>query len=306
MRKFWQFTLMFLALLPLLLVNGQANAQTTKTATPPKDPESVYRAEEAAQNAGDVETAMSFYADDAVGIAQPPPPDTNGIFVDKAAIRKFRTGFMARHPQIAFTDFHTNGDTVSFTALVTEDVFRDVGIFPVEFSGTAVIQGGLIRSEAWHMRPDVLARFELAIPLQSNKATVHRIYDELWNKGNLAAANEIYDANVVDPHADKKGVDAIKQTVTLMRKAFPDLKVTVDNIVAEGDLVITGITFDYGAYKGGLKDTLNIPDSAIGKKSVLHSVAYARFKDDKIVEVWDTHDQADWLQQFGFTLAPPK
>ena len=73
-----------------------------------------------------------------------------------------------------------------------------------------------------------------------NKAATRRFIDEAFGKGNLAVVDELVADDYVDHNpppnlpADKAG---LKQVVTMFRSAFPDLTVTVQDIVAEGDKV---------------------------------------------------------------------
>ncbi|HRW11307.1 MAG TPA: ester cyclase [Caldilineaceae bacterium] len=83
------------------------------------------------------------------------------------------------------------------------------------------------------------------------------------------------------------------------------MKVTYDNMVAEGDLFVTEVTFDLGAYQGEMEDLFGIPDLAIGTVITRTGIDYARFQDGKIIEAWGTHDELGWFQQFGFELVPP-
>lgn len=297
-----QLLIALLALVMLLMLQASIKAQD---ATPPKDPEAVYRAAYAAQNAGDVEASMALFAENAVSIALPPPPGTNGVFIGKAAIREVTAEFVTRHPQIEFVDFQVNGDTLSFTLLLVEDVFREIGVFPIKFSGVAVVQDGLIQSDTWIMDKDSLARLDAAITLQANKAATRRNYEELWSQGNLAVADEITDPEVLDHHSGETGTEGLKQIITLMRQAFPDLKVTINHLVAEGDLVVADVTFDEGVYKGGLQAIFGIPDSAIGKSVKIQAIDVYRFKDGKIVEAWGLSDQMNWYKQLGVELATP-
>lgn len=103
-------------------------------------------------------------------------------------------------------------------------------------------------------------------------------------------ADEITDPKMIDHHSGDTGAAGLKQIVTSMHKAFPDLKVTVNNLIAEGDLVVADVTFDEGIYKGGLPAAFGVPDSAIGKSVKIQAIDVYRFKDGKIVEAWDLAD----------------
>jgi predicted ester cyclase len=294
---------LLVALLSLVILLTPRPSVMAQEATPPKDPEGVYRAAYAAQNAGDVEASMAFFAEGAVSIALPPPPDSNGVFIGKEAIRKGNMDFVARHPNIEFIDFHVNGETVSFTVLLAEDIFREFSVFPIKFSGVAVIQDGLIQSETWIMDKDSLARLDAAIALQTNKQIVQRFYNEVFNKGDMAVIDEIIAPDFIDHFSGQNGIDAFKATVTLFRTAFSDFKIEYTDMVAEGDIVVVNITVS-GTYQGGLKDIFGIPDSAIGKEATWHGTDYARIVDGKYVEGWGTHDNLGWLQQLDMKLVP--
>jgi len=78
-----------------------------------------------------------------------------------------------------------------------------------------------------------------------NKAQVHKIVEEMFNRGNLDVAPEIFAAEFVDRGheqvADKKdGPEGFAQFVTAVRAALPELKATIQNMVAEGDYVASG------------------------------------------------------------------
>jgi predicted SnoaL-like aldol condensation-catalyzing enzyme len=73
-----------------------------------------------------------------------------------------------------------------------------------------------------------------------NREIVHKLFNDLFNKGKLAVADEIIAPNHVhhDPATPDfgKGSDGQKQIVTLYRKAFPDLHFTIDQIIDADDL----------------------------------------------------------------------
>src|SRR5215216_1787210 len=76
---------------------------------------------------------------------------------------------------------------------------------------------------------------------EENKALVRREEEELFSGSNLDVADEIYAADYVghDPSnpEDVRGLEAAKQAAADYRKAFPDLRVTVEDVIAEGDKV---------------------------------------------------------------------
>ena len=140
--------------------------------------------------------------------------------------------------------------------------------------------------------------------LEANKAVVARFYDEIWNQGKYAVADEIIAPDFISRVTGNEGPDAIKNVVTLWRTAFPEMEITFEIIAAEGDIVVTQITNNQGAYAGGLPPFFGVPDSAIGTESVTRGVDFARIKDGQYVEAWIQHDDLGWIEQFGFELQP--
>jgi predicted SnoaL-like aldol condensation-catalyzing enzyme len=74
-----------------------------------------------------------------------------------------------------------------------------------------------------------------------NKALVERYYEDIWNAGNVAAADEILSSTFTfyppDAPEGLRGRATYKAYVELHRRAFPDLRLTVIDVLAEGDRV---------------------------------------------------------------------
>ena len=81
---------------------------------------------------------------------------------------------------------------------------------------------------------------------ESNKALVRHLVDEVQNRGNVAAVDEIAAPTFVN-HGAPPGMpsdrEGVKQITLLFRQAFPDGVMTVEDMLAEGDLVATRKTF---------------------------------------------------------------
>lgn len=72
---------------------------------------------------------------------------------------------------------------------------------------------------------------------EANKAIVRR-YLEMWNTGNVALADEVLAPDWLDhAHPEVTGPESVKQAVSKVRAAFPDLQFTIESIVSEGDIV---------------------------------------------------------------------
>jgi predicted ester cyclase len=75
---------------------------------------------------------------------------------------------------------------------------------------------------------------------ESNKALVRRFFEEAWVKGNVSAVDEFMAADYVEhprPSTLPPGAEGLKQLILAYRTAFPDLKLTLDDIFAEGEMV---------------------------------------------------------------------
>ena len=141
-----------------------------------------------------------------------------------------------------------------------------------------------------------------ASDLDRNKRIVQRGYEEIWNKGDLAVADELVMPNYVrheigDPE-DTGGLETLKESVVAIRKAFPDLRLVIEDIVAEGDRVATRSRFT-GTHKAEL---MGIP--ATGKKVDVMAFEIVRIENGKIAEIWRIGDMPGFMQQLGVAPGP--
>jgi predicted ester cyclase len=136
---------------------------------------------------------------------------------------------------------------------------------------------------------------------EENKALMRRMYEEIHNKGNMAAVDELVAANFVDHNAPDPGLppgpEGIKQTFTMFHNAFPDFHVTVEDMLAEGDKVVARLTIT-GTHKGDL-----IGIAPTGKQVTLGVIDIARIAGGKMVERWGQEDMLGMMQQLG--VVPP-
>jgi predicted ester cyclase len=139
--------------------------------------------------------------------------------------------------------------------------------------------------------------------LAANRAIGRRVLLELWGQGKLELADALYAPDYVDhvargPEPGRvSGPEGIKQAVTLFRTAFPDLTYTVEEELAERDLVMTRFSAR-GTNRGPF----------LGRPPTGRVVTYTgfdlnRIRDGRIVESWVNYDALGLLQQLG--LVPP-
>lgn len=132
-----------------------------------------------------------------------------------------------------------------------------------------------------------------------NKAILNRV-EELWNTGDLAIADEIFATDFAnhDPNApDVNDLEGYKGFIVMTRTGFPDFYVTSEDMIAEGDKVVSRWVAR-GTHQGEL---LGIPPT--GKKASWTGISIYRFAGGKIMEAWWSKDLLGLLQQLG--VIPP-
>jgi steroid delta-isomerase-like uncharacterized protein len=133
--------------------------------------------------------------------------------------------------------------------------------------------------------------------VEENKAIFRRIVEEGFNKGNLAIVDELVATNHVNHSDNVHGPEEYKQFITMYRTAFPDLHMTIEDQIAEGDKVVNRWT-SRGTHKGEL---MGIPPT--GKQTTVTGMYVARIIGGKIVEEWGNLDALGMMQQIG--VVPP-
>jgi steroid delta-isomerase-like uncharacterized protein len=136
--------------------------------------------------------------------------------------------------------------------------------------------------------------------VEENKALMRRIF-EVFNTGNMAVADEVIAADVVDhqaPPGIAPGRAGFKQLITVFRNAFPDIQMTIVDLIADGDKVVARSTMR-GTHRG---EFMGIPPT--GKQFTATSIDIVRFAGGKGVEHWGNSDDLGMLQQLGVIPTP--
>lgn len=135
-----------------------------------------------------------------------------------------------------------------------------------------------------------------------NKNIGRRFIEEGFNRGNLAAADEIIAANFTnhDPGTPElpSGPDGYKQLVSTYRAAYPDLHLTVDDVLAEGDKVVVRWTAR-GTNNGEL---MGMPPT--GKQVTTTGISILAIAGGKVTEQRVNWDTLGMLQQLGVVPTP--
>ena len=127
---------------------------------------------------------------------------------------------------------------------------------------------------------------------EQHKAIVRRFFEEVWNQQKLHVIDEVFAATVL-LNGQQVARDAINQLVIARRASFPDIQVTVEDQVAEGDKVSTRRSWQathQGTYRG---------IAGTGKRVTWRQISIVRLADGKIVEDWPVSDELSILQQLG-------
>jgi len=140
--------------------------------------------------------------------------------------------------------------------------------------------------------------------LEANKTLHRRLFEEVWNEGKLYVADEIYSDDYIyhplfpNPMGDMDKEER-KLFIAAYLNAFPDLHFTIEDQIAEGDLVATRWTAT-GTQKGEL---MGIPPLGKPEPGTTTGIDIARIVDGKVVEVWACFDMLGMLEQIG--AVPP-
>jgi len=135
---------------------------------------------------------------------------------------------------------------------------------------------------------------------ESNKALNRRFMDEVVNQGNLDLIDELVAENFVEheafPGLPTTGPEAPRAALGMFLAAFPGLQFTIDDMIAEGDKVVTRGTMT-GTHKG---EFMGIPPT--NKSFKVQFIDIIEIHDGKATAHWGQTDQASMMEQLG--LAP--
>lgn len=139
---------------------------------------------------------------------------------------------------------------------------------------------------------------------EQNKTIARRWFTDIITRGDMSAADEIFAANHVihDPHAPPggwpNGPEGLKMVAAPFRVAFPDVSVTVEDQIAEGDRVMTrwSARATHAGPLNGMPPT--------GRRATVTGANIARIANGKIVESWFNFDMLTLLQSIGAIPAP--
>ncbi len=136
---------------------------------------------------------------------------------------------------------------------------------------------------------------------EENKALFRRTYEELLNQGHLAVADELIAPDFINheaPPGRERGPESMRGLAIMLRTAFPDLHFTIEELVAEGDVVAGRLTMS-GTHEGPL---MGMPPT--GRSVRQDHMHFVRFREGKAVEHWGVRDDLGMMQQMGAMPEP--
>ena len=137
--------------------------------------------------------------------------------------------------------------------------------------------------------------------VEENKVRVRRLYEEIFNKKNLVSIDDYFAPTVIDhslPPGVPGGIEGVRLTIAMFLGAFPDLHLTLEDLIAEGEQVVAHWTL-CGTHQGA---SLGMPPT--GKQVTMPGISILRLESGMAVETWVIFDQLGMLQQLGLAPAP--
>jgi len=134
---------------------------------------------------------------------------------------------------------------------------------------------------------------------ERNVAVVSRIWDEVWNAGALEACESIFSADYVGHlpglPAPVHGPGEFRQLVEVYRTGFPDVHLTVHDMIASGDRVVVR-WLSQGTHLGPM---MGMPPS--GRRMEMMGISIFRMEGGRVAEEWEGFDTMSLMQQLGAT-----
>jgi predicted ester cyclase len=163
-------------------------------------------------------------------------------------------------------------------------IFQQMGVVPAPpGTGSAASPPALPRATGAVFSPE------------DNKALMRRFIEEVWNQGNLAAADELFHPQATSPSAPQlaPGPEGVRAIAGQFRSAFPDFHMTIEDLISEEDIVV-GRFLQGGTHQGELFGI-----APTGRTVQFSEVGILRIAGGKVVESWYETDLMGLMQQLG-------
>lgn len=137
--------------------------------------------------------------------------------------------------------------------------------------------------------------------IAANKAIIRHMFDEIFHRGNLASADDFIAPNIIYhpfPPTFPIGPDGFRFVFTMLASTFPDQRIAIDDMIAEGDKVVVRSTFN-GTQTGPL---MGFPPT--GKPCTQSQISIFRLANGKVIEYWFNADDLGMIRQLGLLPGP--
>ena len=129
-----------------------------------------------------------------------------------------------------------------------------------------------------------------------------RLIDEVFNQGRMEVADELVAANAVEHQrgGGGDGPEGVKRTARLLRTAFSDFSLTIEDLVVDGDTV-------WARQRGGGTNSGSFfGHPATGRTAYVDVIDVVRFENGRLVAHWGVPDQLGMMLQLGLISAPQR
>jgi predicted ester cyclase len=133
-----------------------------------------------------------------------------------------------------------------------------------------------------------------------NEQLFRRLIDEVFNQGHMEVADELIAPRSVEHQRGGMGdgPDGAKRTAAVLRSAFSDFSLTIQDLVVDGDMV-------WARQRGGGTNTGSFfGHPPTGKTAHIEVFDVVRFQDGRVVEHWGVPDQLGMLAALGLVELP--
>ena len=118
---------------------------------------------------------------------------------------------------------------------------------------------------------------------ETNKALIRQLFEQAIHQGNLAIVDEIFSTDFLDHSTPEQpaGPQGVKDYFVSIRTGFPDMRVAIDDIIAEGDRIVVRTTW-HGIHQGTYE---GVPPT--GRQATRTLIQIFRIRDGRIVDEWN-------------------
>lgn len=233
---------MFIALMAMVIIF----ALTSSLYAQETDPEKVLNVLADALNAGDVDTAMTLYAPDAVLNIVPPPPGLPGTYTGLKEIRGWLEVLVGMNFKVEGVEIlNVEGDKVNLRVRASADFARGLNIAFLEYTEEHIIQGGKIKGYTTTMTEESAGKLQAAMANQAEKENVLTAMEDALNAGDVEATMALFtddaiikvlygDARPPSSHIGREQVRFFVEKLAAM-----NFKIQVEILQVLGDIAIT-------------------------------------------------------------------